>query len=116
VCPTDEAPCPDRRREATQGESRCQTAPDGLIFHGTRDPLVPFNQSERLAAALKQAGVSCRFIPVEGAGHGGFRSPEVPRRTLQFFDLYLRGQDTGPIDETPIKNLSPLLAPTGVVP
>jgi hypothetical protein len=40
----------------------------------------------------------------------------VPRRTLQFFDLYLRGQDTGPIDETPIKNPSPPLAPTGVVP
>ena len=81
--------------------------PPFLILHGTKDPLVPFSQSERLAAALKQAGASCRFVPVEGAGHGGFRSPEVARRVRQFLDHHLLGRDTGPIDETPIPNQGP---------
>ena len=78
--------------------------PPFLIFHGTADPLVPFNQSERLAKALKDAGVECYFVPVEGAGHGGFRSPEVPKRIRQFFDKHLRDQSTGAISEAPIPN------------
>jgi acetyl esterase/lipase len=53
--------------------------PPVLTFHGTKDPLVPFNQSERLAKALKDAGVECAFVPVVGAGHGEFGSPEVAR-------------------------------------
>jgi dipeptidyl aminopeptidase/acylaminoacyl peptidase len=73
-----------------------------LIFHGTKDPLVPFNQSERLAQALKDAGVECSFVPVAGAGHGGFRSPEVPKRIRQFFDKHLRDQPVGTISEDPI--------------
>jgi acetyl esterase/lipase len=82
-------------------------APPFLILHGTKDPLVPFNQSERLAAALTKAGVECHFIPVDGAGHGGFRSPEVPRRIRQFFDKHLLGRDPGPISEEPISNSAP---------
>src|SRR6185437_7517091 len=35
--------------------------PPFLILHGTEDPLVPFNQSERLAEALKTVGVPCVF-------------------------------------------------------
>ncbi len=78
--------------------------PPFLILHGTKDPLVPFNQSERLDAALKEAGVETYFVPIEGAGHGGFGSPEVPRRIRQFFDKHLRGQDVGPISDGPIEN------------
>jgi acetyl esterase/lipase len=78
--------------------------PPFLILHGTADPLVPFNQSERLASRLKEAGVSCLFIPVTGAGHGGFRTQEVPSRIRQFFDKHLRGSDVGTIAETPIAN------------
>lgn len=76
--------------------------PPFLILHGTEDPLVPFNQSERLAAALKSAGVECLFVPVTGAGHGGFRNPEVGKRIGQFFDKYLRGQPVGHISEESI--------------
>ena len=78
--------------------------PPFLIFHGTADPLVPFSQSERLARALKDAGVECHFVPVRGAGHGGFRSPEVPRRIRQFFDKHLRNLSVGTISEQPIPN------------
>ncbi|MGP0062408.1 MAG: alpha/beta hydrolase fold domain-containing protein [Isosphaeraceae bacterium] len=78
--------------------------PPFLIFHGDADPAVPFNQSERLSKALKEAGVDCLFVPVLGAGHGGFRSPEVPRRIRQFFDRHLRDQKVGTISEEPIPN------------
>jgi acetyl esterase/lipase len=81
--------------------------PPFLILHGTEDPLVPFNQSERLAKALKDAGVDCLFVKVQGAGHGGFRSAEVPKRIRQFFDKHLRGQDVGTISEDPISNDGP---------
>ena len=81
--------------------------PPFLILHGTADPAVPFNQSERLSRALKEAGVDCLFVPVTGAGHGGFRSPEVPKRIRQFFDKNLRGQSVGTISEEPIDNSGP---------
>ena len=44
-------------------------APPFLIVHGTADPLVPYSQSEQLAAALTAAGVPARLVPVDGAGH-----------------------------------------------
>jgi acetyl esterase/lipase len=81
--------------------------PPFLIFHGTADPLIPINQSERLAAALKEAGVEMTFVPVVGGGHGGFRNPEVGRRVRQFFDKHLRGQDVGTISAEPIPNDGP---------
>ncbi|MBM3725826.1 MAG: hypothetical protein FJW40_10435 [Acidobacteria bacterium] len=67
--------------------------PPFLIFHGDHDPLVPPEQSELLAAALKKANVpvSIRILP--GAGHGGkeFSAPDVLRQIEQFFDKHLKG-------------------------
>jgi arylsulfatase A-like enzyme/dienelactone hydrolase len=45
--------------------------PPFLILHGDADPLVPLEQSRRLDAALRQAGVTSRFTVLAGAGHGG---------------------------------------------
>jgi len=104
----------DKARAASPITYVTRDDPPFLILHGTKDPMVPFNQSERLAAALKEAGVSCLFVPVEGAGHGGFRSPEVPKRIRQFFDKQLRGQSVGTISEEPIANGGP--APTRAAP
>ena len=67
--------------------------PPFLIVHGDRDMTVPYNQSERLDAALREAGVDSTFITIEGAGHGGFRSRELLGRVRSFFDEHLRGQD-----------------------
>jgi acetyl esterase/lipase len=58
-------------------------APPFLIMHGDRDRTVPFNQSELLCAALKQAGVDVTFVPVQGAGHG-FGGPEAMRPVEEF--------------------------------
>jgi acetyl esterase/lipase len=64
--------------------------PPFLIIHGDMDPLVPHHQSELLEAALKKAGVPVLFYTVKGAGHGGFRDPNVPRLTKQFFEKHLK--------------------------
>ncbi|MHC4405773.1 MAG: prolyl oligopeptidase family serine peptidase, partial [Planctomycetota bacterium] len=73
--------------------------PPFLIVHGTDDQSVPFNQSERLEAALRAAGVDATFIRVEGGGHGGFRSEDLLRRVRRFFDKHLRGQRVEISDE-----------------
>jgi acetyl esterase/lipase len=78
--------------------------PPFLIIHGDKDPTVPFDQSERLAKALKTSGVEVWFIKVEGGGHGGFRNPELPRRIRQFFDKNLRDLAVGTISEEPVAN------------
>ncbi len=51
-----------------------------LLFHGTRDPWVPIEQSEELAKALRDAGVTHRLVRIEGAQHGfdtDVNDPEV---------------------------------------
>ncbi len=58
-------------------------APPFLIMHGDKDRTVPFNQSERLYAALKKAGVEVTFVPVKGAGHG-FSGPEAITPVQEF--------------------------------
>jgi acetyl esterase/lipase len=63
--------------------------PPFLILHGTKDPLVPFNQSELLYAALQQAGVEVTFHPVENAGHG-FTGAEIDALVAAFFDHHLK--------------------------
>jgi acetyl esterase/lipase len=92
----------ERARAASPITYVSRDDPPFLILHGTEDPLVPLNQSERLAGALRAAGVPCTFVKVVGAGHGGFRSPEVARRIRQFLERYLRDQPVGEVSDAPI--------------
>jgi len=62
--------------------------PPFLIMHGDKDPLVPLNQSELLADALKQAGVEVTFHIVPGAGHG-FGGPQNLDLVRDFFTRHL---------------------------
>jgi acetyl esterase/lipase len=50
-----------------------------LILQGTKDPLVPADQSQRLYDKLKAAGADTKIKIYEGAGHGGpaFSNPET---------------------------------------
>ena len=41
-----------------------------LLMHGDQDMAVPIKQSEIMESALKQAGVTVRFIRVPGGKHG----------------------------------------------
>jgi acetyl esterase/lipase len=63
---------PDKVRRVNPITYVDKNAPPFLIVHGTLDRLVPFNQSELLVAALKAAGASVKFHPVEGGGHGQY--------------------------------------------
>ena len=63
-----------------------------LIIHGMDDPGVPVDQSERLHAALKAAGVESTLKLLPGAGHGGkeFDSAESRTLILAFLDKHLK--------------------------
>ena len=45
--------------------------PPFLLIHGDKDPLVPYSQSEAMAAKLVEADVPTQLIRVEGAEHEG---------------------------------------------
>lgn len=45
--------------------------PPLLLFHGDRDPQMPYQQSLDLHAACLVRGIFCQFITLHGASHGG---------------------------------------------
>jgi acetyl esterase/lipase len=61
-------------------------APPVLILQGGQDELVPAAQSERLHAALDQAGVKNELVVVAAAGHDGplFSTPEIQVKVIHF--------------------------------
>jgi acetyl esterase/lipase len=68
-----------------------RSIPPFLIVHGQQDPLVPFNQSELLFAALKRVGAQVSLYPIAAAGHGGpaFETPEISNLVRTFFETHL---------------------------
>ena len=46
--------------------------PPTIIFHGTADTTVPFENAERFTALMKKAGNTCKLVPFEGKKHGFF--------------------------------------------
>lgn len=46
-----------------------ENTPPMFLAHGTKDGIVPYNQTQRLVAALKAAGVDHTFVPAEGCDH-----------------------------------------------
>jgi acetyl esterase/lipase len=44
-------------------------SPPFLLLHGTADWLVPYGQSQQLAAAMTAAGAPVELVPIDGAGH-----------------------------------------------
>ncbi len=65
-----------------------------LHFHGTVDPLVPLDQSQRFHTALKKAGVESTLVIFEGEGHG-FAKPENVQKfivdSVNFLNKHLKG-------------------------
>lgn len=61
-----------------------------LIIHGTQDDVVPIEQSRRLAAVLRAAGVDVEYVELAGVGHGGLTWPVVGSAALAFFGRHLR--------------------------
>ncbi|HEV7923824.1 MAG TPA: alpha/beta hydrolase [Verrucomicrobiae bacterium] len=66
--------------------------PPFLIMHGDKDPVVPLEQSQLLAAALQKASVPVTLRVVPGGEHGGaaFREREELDLLYDFFVKYLK--------------------------
>ena len=62
---------------------------------------MPFEQSVRFQAKLKEVGVEAILIKMVDAGHG-FRSRELDERVQMFFDRHLRNVE-GEISDEPIR-------------
>jgi len=63
-----------------------------LLFQGTKDPLVPWQQAVSMLEALTKAGVPGRVELLPGASHG-WGQPELNRTllaTYAFFDQHLK--------------------------
>lgn len=54
--------------------------PPILLIHGTKDAQVPYEQSVRMRAKLKQLGVPCDLITVEDGAHGMSSWDKLPVR------------------------------------
>ena len=50
-----------------------------LVLHGTRDPRVPYGESEQIVAALQGRGHPVQFETFDYAGHGFIRPPDRHR-------------------------------------
>ncbi len=67
-----------------------------FIIHGDQDPLVPLEQSEKFAEALKKVKVEVQLVVIKGMGHG----PTTPEQreefmkaldqAVEFFDKHLK--------------------------
>lgn len=61
--------------------------PPFLIFHGDKDRVVPYCQSETLYNALKDSNVSCKFVLVPGGQHGPVTQAEPNLKMMVDFFL-----------------------------
>ncbi|HEX2951501.1 MAG TPA: alpha/beta hydrolase [Armatimonadota bacterium] len=52
-------------------------SPPFLIIHATGDPMIPYSQATRMAAALKAAGVRYTLLPIAGKEHT-LPEPDTP--------------------------------------
>ena len=67
-----------------------------LFIHGEKDNDTPIVEAEQMFAALKTYGVDSVLVRYVEEGHGVRRKPsnaaDVSRRTLAWFDKYLKGR------------------------
>lgn len=61
-----------------------------LIIHGDADKLVPLQQSQRMVAKLKEAGVPVNLIVKKGYGHGWITILKETETLADWFDQYLK--------------------------
>lgn len=89
---------PELYRKASPIFYVSKNAPPLLPGHGEEDDLVPFDQSVRMAAAYRRAGLHVEFIEVKNAGHDFQQTSAEPispsveyihQRTIDFFKRFL---------------------------
>ncbi len=79
-----------------------------IFFQGSDDKVVPPEQSEKMAAALRKKGIPVAYVVFEGEGHG-FRQAENIKRALEaefyFYARIFGFAPADPIAPVPIDNL-----------
>lgn len=66
--------------------------PPTLIIHGDKDQLVPLQQSEKMVAKLKEAGVPSNLIVKKDCGHGWITILKDTDTLADWFDRYLKNE------------------------
>ena len=66
-----------------------------FILHGDNDNLVPFQQAERFAEKMENAGVTVKLERRPGAGHGWPGLSNDYELLADWFDEKLLGKQTG---------------------
>ncbi|QDV48625.1 prolyl oligopeptidase family serine peptidase [Gimesia fumaroli] len=80
-------------RQASAVNHISKDDPPFLILHGTKDALVPVEQSELLAASLKQGNIPTELLIIKGAPHSFHLQPkqqDLRPAVIEFFDHYLK--------------------------
>lgn len=75
--------------------------PPAIVFHGTQDTTVPFEQAERFTTAMRDAGNVCDLCAYEGRGHGFFNygrgdGADYDQTVAQMDDFLVRHGFMGP--------------------
>lgn len=86
---TDEKKVQELLRDISPIAHVSRDDPPTLIIHGDKDPLVPLQQSERMAAKLKEAGVPANLIVKKDCGHGWVTLLKDTETLAGWFDRYL---------------------------
>jgi acetyl esterase/lipase len=63
---------PDQQTALSPSHHVRKGVPPTIIFHGTADTTVPFENAERFTRLMTAAGNPCTLVPFEGKGHGFF--------------------------------------------
>jgi dipeptidyl aminopeptidase/acylaminoacyl peptidase len=80
-----------------------------VFFQGLEDAVVPPNQAERMAAALRAKGLPVAYLAFTGEQHGFRRAENITRALeaeLYFYSRILGFPLADPIPPVPIDNLA----------
>ena len=68
-------------------------APPSIVFHGTADKTVPFENVQRFGRRMKAVGARCELVAFEAKGHGFFNygreGGDAYRQTVRAMDRFL---------------------------
>ncbi|ETX04100.1 MAG: peptidase [Candidatus Entotheonella gemina] len=79
-----------------------------ILFQGLEDQVVPPNQAEMMAQALRDKGLPVAYVPFEGEQHGLRRAENIKRALdgeLYFYSQIFRFELGGEVEPVEIENL-----------